>query len=207
MLMTATAVVLSGALGSCSAGTSEKSGAGAKTKTDTTGKPSASTTLSPNVRKVAQPLDTKAFETDPCRLIPKATLASLGYTEPGKVGKQPKGSSPDCAWFSERNLTSLSVRIQTFNRDGGIGGLTGLYTGHESGQLPFLEKAPDVGEYQAVNADLQDRRGVGACNLHVGIADDLDFSIATQGYEAGAQVCGAAAQKAAAAVIATLKGG
>jgi len=54
-------------------------------------------------------------------------------------------------------------------------------------------------------ADRQDRRPRGACNLHVGITDDLDFSVATQGYSGSQDSCDAA-QQVAVAVVKTLKG-
>jgi hypothetical protein len=153
-----------------------------------------------------QPLDTSKFEADPCGLVPKDVLSGLTFPGPGTLS--PKGgaaSGPYCGWDSSTLGRSVMVTVQTGNRDRGIGGLAGVYTGHDSGQMPFVEPAPDVSGYQAVYADLQDRRARGACNLHVGIADDLDFSVATQGYDGQQDSCDVA-QQTATAVVKTLKG-
>jgi hypothetical protein len=156
------------------------------------------------VRKVAKPLDLVKFEANPCGLVPQAVAAELGFVAPGTVTpKEQAVAGPYCGWINQNNGRNLTVTIPVGNRDAGIGGLAGLYAGHESGQMPFLEKAPDVLGYQALFADLQDRRPRGSCNLHVGVSDDLVFSVGDQGYTGQQDSCDAA-QKVAAAVVKTL---
>jgi hypothetical protein len=160
----------------------------------------------PQVRKVVQPLNPSKFEADPCGLVPQQVMAELSYPNPGAVTpKDQSPSGPYCGWNSSPVGRGMMVTIQTGNRDSGTGGLAGLYAARDSGQMPFLEPAPEVSGYQAVYADRQDRRPRGACNLHIGITDDLDFSVATQGYSGPQDSCNAA-QQVAVAVVKTLKG-
>ncbi|MFD9893367.1 DUF3558 domain-containing protein [Amycolatopsis sp. NPDC059027] len=169
----------------------------------------ASSAADPNVPKVSRPLDASAYVADPCKLVPQSVLTPLRYTEPGTAHTDPHQADtqagPYCGWMIGAEGLSLQVFVETGNRDRGLGGLAGLYTGKRSGQLGFLEPAPSVEGYPAVYADKRDRRAGGNCNLDVGIADDLVFSVAPQGYKGQQDSC-QVAQTVAAAVIKTLKG-
>jgi hypothetical protein len=182
--------------------------------TETSGSPApaqpsqsaAAAAAHPEVHVVARPLDPTKFEADPCGLVPRETISGLGFPDPGTAeSKSDALTGPNCNWISTSSGRRVSVTLQTGNRDSGIGGLNGIYTGHDSGQMPFVENAPDVSGYQAVYADRQDRRSRGACNLHVAIRDDLVFSVGDQGYDGQQDSCDAARQVAA-AVVKTLKG-
>lgn len=171
----------------------------------TTQPTSSPASSNPAVPKVAQPLDVSAFVADPCGLVPQDTMAGLGYSSPGTAhDKAQSPAGPDCGWINSDNGRNLAVILQTNNRDSGIGGLAGIYTGRDTGQLLLLEPAPDVMGYPAVYSDRQDRRDRGACNLVVGVADDLVFSVGDQGYTGSQDSCDAA-QRVAAAVVKTLK--
>ncbi|MFE0020764.1 DUF3558 domain-containing protein [Amycolatopsis sp. NPDC059021] len=173
------------------------------------GKPSSSRAADPNVPKVSQPLSVAKYESDPCQTIPQSVLTALRYTDPGKV--QPRDNSPagevgpSCGWVIGAEGLGLQVILETGNRDKGIGGIAGQYTGKRMGQLGFVIPAPDVDGYPAVYADLKDRRAEGNCSLVVGIADDLVFSVGAEGYKGEQDSC-RVAQQAASAVIKTLKG-
>jgi hypothetical protein len=179
--------------------------------TPTSGKPTpvtppSSTAGHPEVRAVAQPLDPSKFEVDACGLAPQEVMSGLGFPDAGTAeAKSDALTGPNCSWISASSGRRVSVTLQTGNTESGIGGLNGIYTGHDSGQMPFVAPAPDVSGYQAVYADRQDRRSRGACNLHVGIKDDLVFSVGDQGYDGAQDSCAAAAQVAG-AVVKTLKG-
>ncbi len=157
----------------------------------------------PNVPKVANPLDASAFVSEACKLLPAASAAELGFTEPG----EPKNdtSNPSCSWGIRGKADSMQIILGSGNREKGMGGLAGLYKAKEAGQLRFLEPGPEVDGYPTVYYGLQDRRAGGNCDLSVGIADDLTVSAHAGGYENEQDSCGNA-QKAASAVIKTLKG-
>jgi hypothetical protein len=167
--------------------------------------PASSTSSNPAAPKVANPLDVSAFLADPCKLVPQVTLSGLGFSNPGTVhDKNQSPAGPDCGWIDPNAARNMTVILQTNNRDSGIGGLAGIYTGRDTGQLLLVEPAPDVDGYPAVFSDRQDRRPRGACNLVVGIEDDLVFSVGNQGYEGAQDSCDAARQVAG-AVVKTLK--
>jgi hypothetical protein len=168
--------------------------------------PTSQASTHPEVHKVAQPLDPSKFEATPCGLVPRDVMTGLGFSGAGSPKLEGETvSGPSCGWINSDDGRNLSVTLETGNRKAGIGGLAGLYTGRDSGQMPFLEPAPEVSGYQAVYADQQDRRPRGACDLHVGIADDLVFTIGDQGYSGARDSCDAAGQVAV-AVVKTLKG-
>ncbi|OXM54375.1 DUF3558 domain-containing protein [Amycolatopsis alba DSM 44262] len=175
------------------------------TPTPTTGTSSASSASpdDPDVPKVATPLDASKYVGDVCKLLPAATTAELGFTEPG----EPKSdtSNPACSWGIRGKAASLQIILGSGNREKGMGGLAGLHKAKKSGQLRFLEPGPEVDGYPTVYYGLADRRASGNCDLSVGVADDLTISAQAEGYKSEQDSCGNA-QKAASAMIKTLKG-
>ncbi|WP_254896600.1 DUF3558 domain-containing protein [Amycolatopsis sp. Hca4] len=167
--------------------------------------------VDPDVPKVTQPpLDAGKYVSDTCAVIPKDLLASMKYTEGGDykpAGNTPlTAAGPSCSWKIEGEGIGLQVILGTGNRDQGTGGLAGTYAAYRQKRfVKFLEPAPAVEGYPAVYADIQDERPMGTCALVVGIADDLSFSLQAQGYQGQDDSCAAAA-KAAAGVVKTLKG-
>ncbi|OXM69429.1 hypothetical protein CF165_07850 [Amycolatopsis vastitatis] len=189
-------------LAGCSA---EKTGT-ASPAPNTSASPGAS--VNPDVPKVPAPLDVSKYTSKPCDIVPASVLSSLRFTDAGDTQLRDDGygaAGPGCAWKISGEGISMQIVIATGNRDRGLGGLTGLYGAHESGQFPFLEKAPDVEGYPAIYLDKKDRRPGGNCHLDIGVADDLAIAVYAGGYEGQQDSC-AAAQKVAAAVITTLKG-
>ncbi|MGW5721751.1 DUF3558 domain-containing protein [Amycolatopsis sp. NPDC003865] len=170
--------------------------------------PASSVPVNPDVPKVTTPLDASKYAAEPCDIVPASTLSALQFTDPGDTQLQDNGigaAGPGCSWKIAGAGVSMQVIIGTGNRDNGLGGLAGLYTAHEDGQLPFLEKAPDVEGYPAIYIDKRDRRPLGNCSLDVGVADDLAVGVYSGGYEGQQDSCAAASQVAA-AIITTLKG-
>ena len=169
---------------------------------------SGNASADPNVPKVKTPLDASKYVGDPCKLVPDVLISSLGYPDPGKfhpADNTPLGQAgPGCYWIAS-DARSVQMTLGTVSRERGAGGLAGFYRSHAAGVLPFLEPAPDVDGYPAVYIDIRDRRSSGSCHISVGIADDLEFAVATQGYQGEQDSCGAV-QQVAGAVIKTLKG-
>ncbi|GAB3167972.1 DUF3558 domain-containing protein [Amycolatopsis stemonae] len=169
---------------------------------------SSGASANPDVPKVATPLDASKYAAKPCDIVPAATLSSLRFTGAGETQLQDEGlgaAGPGCSWKISGEGVSMQVIIGTGNRDRGLGGLAGLYTAHDDGQLPFLEKAPDVEGYPAIYVDKRDRRPMGNCSMDIGVADDLAVGVFSGGYQGQDDSCGAA-QQVAAAIITTLKG-
>ncbi|MEU4671492.1 DUF3558 domain-containing protein [Amycolatopsis sp. NPDC023774] len=172
------------------------------------GPASSSAAGDPRAPKVAQPLDPAAYLGKPCSLVPQSALTPLHYSGPGEAtlaGSEFAGAGPGCAWTIGAEGLSVQIVIGTGNRDQGIGGLAGIYRAQDSGQLGFVDPAPSVDGYPAVFSDLTDRRARGNCNLWVGLADDLAFAVAAQGYQGEQDSC-QVAETVAGAVVGTLKG-
>lgn len=157
----------------------------------------------PNVPKVANPLNASAFVGDACKLLSPAAAAELGFTEPGESSNDTSNS--DCSWGIRGKADSLQLILGSGNREKGMGGIAGLHKAKEAGQLRFLEPGPEVDGYPTVYYGIQDRRAGGNCDLAVGVADDLTVGVHAGGYDNEQESCGNA-QKAASAVIKTLKG-
>lgn len=173
----------------------------------TTPSGSSAAPVDPNVPRVSRPsLDVSAYEGDPCKTVPGATLSGLGYADPGKphVGSEDvEKAGPACSWMISGTGRSVQVILGTGNRAKGQGGLAGIY--RAKNRFKFIEPGPDIEGYPVIYADTSDRRSSGECNLQVGAADDLAIAVQASGYEGRQDSCDAA-QQAAAAVVKTLKG-
>jgi hypothetical protein len=186
----------------------EKAGTASPAPSESAPGSSSNSSANPDVPKVAVPLDVSKYVSKPCDIVPASALSSLQFTGAGDTQLQDNGlgaAGPGCSWKISGEGVSMQVIIGTGNRDRGAGGLTGLYGAHESGQFPFLAPAPDVDGYPAIYVDKRDRRPLGNCSEHVGVADDLAINVYAGGYEGEQDSC-AAAQQVAAAIITTLKG-
>ncbi|HVV12855.1 DUF3558 domain-containing protein [Amycolatopsis sp.] len=175
----------------------------------TQGTPSAATSSDENpssaVPTVAHPLDPSSYVGKPCDLVPQQLVSQLGYSDPTPSDAN-SALGPGCGWIDVRtsqgkNL-NVSVQILKGKRNGGI---ASVYKTKDAGGYDFVDPT-EVSGYPAVFADTQDRRPEGDCNLFVGIADDLTFGVAADGYQNEQDSCGAATQVAA-SVITTLQGG
>ncbi|WP_037808964.1 MULTISPECIES: DUF3558 domain-containing protein [unclassified Amycolatopsis] len=163
---------------------------------------SSSNTNGDGAPKVEQPItNTSGFETDPCSVIPTASVESAG----GKVDRtKVENSSTDktCAWVftSGGNFSGSLVTGNTH-------GLDGVYMQHRSGVITYFKPQPAIQGYPAVVYD-RGQPAPGRCNLAVGIRDDLTYTVVTQLMRespAYADPC-ALATKLAGAAISHMKG-
>jgi hypothetical protein len=158
------------------------------------GSPTGQSPTGPEAPPITDPLDADAFLDDPCELTPLAELSGLGYAEPGEPKTEDdvarELSGPSCHWSGAEAGVGMTVQIQTVNRDNGIGGIAGLHEAAANGQLGFLEQTDDLSGYPAYFAGLSDRRSTGSCGLAVGIADDLNFTVTSLGYQGADDSCG-----------------
>lgn len=170
----------------------------------------------PAVPKVADPLDAGPFLSDPCKLVDDATIASIGEFDPGEADvDSPEAKNligPSCGWDGKDNFgLDLSVEIGTVHQrqaEPKYRGIAGIYGGKEAGLVDEFEPVEIAGHpgYPAAYAWLDGDRERGRCPLYVGIADDLTFTATVQNEDQPDQAC-PAAQKAAAAVLVSLKRG
>ncbi|EHR52549.1 Protein of unknown function (DUF3558) [Saccharomonospora marina XMU15] len=177
--------------------------------------PSSSQTQGDNfpVPHISEPLDPSPYLDDPCGLVPRSFVNNLGY---GGAGQASSGdipgvgslTGPGCNWGAAGQLEMMSLNFQTEARKRGEqGGLRQHYALYESGDKYAYWEPATVASYPAAFADLADRRNRGWCNLIVGVADDLSFSVATQGHEDDPARACENATALATKVVELLKGG
>ncbi len=116
-------------------------------------------------------------------------------------------AGPSCTWFLDPvRAGSLGVTFLTANNEG----LSNTYAKDKAGAWGLFETIDPIEGYPAVMADLDDARPDGFCRIEVGIRDDLTFSAGMAASRDvspfNADPC-AAAEKAAALAIQTMKGG
>ncbi len=176
----------------------------------TTQEASEETDLAPE-RRVSDPLDVSSYLSKPCDLVSPQMLSKLG-TSPEKGEARLPGddkvaaqSGPYCDWSGERE-GSISVAIASGNAERGVGGLRGLQILRDQGRFKLWEET-SVSGYPAVYLGAADARAEGDCDLAVGIADDMTFSVAAISFRENPKRAYQVTSEVAADVIKTLKEG
>ncbi len=162
-------------------------------------------------RGVSDPLDVSPYLSKPCGLVSAEMLDELGTSlqeseprlpENDKIAAQ---SGPYCSWSGERE-GSISVAVASKNSERGMGGLRGLEALRDQGRFSLWDET-SVSGYPAVYLGVTDDRARGDCDLAVGIADDMTFSVTAISFYDNPQRACEVASEVAADVIRTLKGG
>ncbi|WP_198009096.1 DUF3558 domain-containing protein [Saccharomonospora saliphila] len=179
------------------------------------GNPSVSKSLGrPDSTAVPSPpreLGFASYAEDPCKLISKELLESLGYDPSGTVGTEEDGLAIEyagrgCYWTSNEDPEDfLAINLQTSNSQGGRGGLSERYRFYEAGGYAYW-RATQVDEYPAAFFDLLDERAEGRCGIGVGIADDLSYSVVAQNYKENPQRACNVVKEIAGDALQSLKG-
>jgi hypothetical protein len=157
-----------------------------------------------NAPKIENPLDASKYLTQPCAVLSPAQLQAFKITKPGTphvddpVAKQ---AGPYCGWRSDDAIPfGFDVGFLTGNKNG----LSDTLEGGKKAFPGYFEPT-EVEGYPAVFNDVADRRPTGACNITVGISENLAFRAQEQANKStGARSCDGAKQLAA-AVIQTLR--
>lgn len=158
--------------------------------------------------KVTTPMaDVSAFESDPCSVATAEQFKSIGLKIRKSEADTESATGPSCNWFFDPAGTgTIDGSFMSANSEG----LSNLYAKDKAGEWGLFQDAGKIDGHPAVFASREDERGDGACNLEVGLRDDLTFFVGV-----GARLdegplhkdpCGAA-KKVAGLVIKTLKGG
>lgn len=154
--------------------------------------------------KVGKPLSVSAFEQDPCAVMSATQLRSIRVSVSDVNPDAENATGPNCNWVMGPGFGSFGGAILTSNDEG----LSSLYAKNAAGELGFFEKIADVGGYPGVAYDIVDDRDSGACNVEIGVSDELTYYI---GVNAGrkspfkSKPCDLA-EKLAALAVETMKG-
>lgn len=152
---------------------------------------------------IDQPLDTSAFEKDPCKTLEPAQLQRLGITVPGET-ELDKTAGPGCTW---EDISANSLTEVTFATNGA--GLQRDYA--KRNEYPNFKELPPVAGYPAVAGASNDPippEESGTCDVHVGVSNDLTFLVQSGSFDGPdkADPCGKA-QQVAGEVVQTLQAG
>ncbi|WP_040922204.1 DUF3558 domain-containing protein [Saccharomonospora xinjiangensis] len=162
-------------------------------------------------RRVSEPLEISPYLSRPCDLVSSQLLGKLGTSPDKSNPRLPKddevaaGVGPSCSWKIEGE-GSIGIGIASENARRGAGGLRALELLREQGRFKLWEES-SVSAYPAVYFGVRDARTEGDCDLAVGIADDMTFSVAAIGFSSGDQQACDVADEIAADVIANLRKG
>jgi hypothetical protein len=157
----------------------------------------------PSQDTVQNPIDTKAFESNPCSLLTKSQLAAYGVTKPGK--KDPAGGNGPACNFAPDDIKKPGFGVSVNTMSGGFSGLE-----RAKGQLGYFKETAPINGYKAVNTDI-DSNGPsqGSCSTNVAVSSNrlLEVGISSGGTNSPYQnhMCGLTEQIAK-KVIATAKG-
>lgn len=161
-------------------------------------------------QRVSEPLDISAYLSDPCGLVSVEKLGELGFSPGDGEAHLPEDdefaaqTGPACGWVGQGN-GSISVIITSKNTERGVGGLEGLRALYEQGRYRLWEET-FVADYPAAYLGVSDARSRGDCNIAVGIADDMAFSVTASSFRDNPAMACQVADEVAVDVIENLKG-
>lgn len=116
--------------------------------------------------KVAKPLDTTKWQSDPCAALTPTQLAALGVSQQGKLTPDPTGSV--CDWSPQ-----LDAHYGLgFNAQFDPGEAKGLANDYEFAQ-GTLQRLPDIDGQPAVTQPAQNTDG--SCTIYIGATDTVDY--------------------------------
>lgn len=150
---------------------------------------------------VTDPLDTDAFEQDPCRMLTDAQVEQAGLIPPGESGEGATAAS--CAWRNRTTNSSARVQFEVESRRG----LSAAYRANADGEYDLWDEVPDIAGYPAVIADITDGRASGDCAIVVGTSDEvtLDLAVTLSASKVGEVDPCDAAQEVAELALQTMK--
>ncbi|HEX3787069.1 MAG TPA: DUF3558 domain-containing protein [Pseudonocardiaceae bacterium] len=122
--------------------------------------------------KVTTPLDTTAFQQNPCSALTPAQLSALavpGPTSKGTVGLPSQASGPTCDLVMVAGSSVVSAGFLTNYQPGSPKGLAYVYSTGNPPRLPDIEGLPAV--------LLKDAQGADGCQVDVGTSDDVVYVV------------------------------
>ncbi|OLF09426.1 hypothetical protein BLA60_19860 [Actinophytocola xinjiangensis] len=125
--------------------------------------------------RVANPLDTTAYQRDPCQALNSEQTRELALEDQGTVEEGDVGLI--CEW---RSLRGEPAGVDISSLDRNPYGLTGAYRAQKTGVLKLFEELPEVEGHPAVAYGRNDQRDAGVCAVLVGMTDQLTFEFAVR---------------------------
>lgn len=157
--------------------------------------------------KVENPIaDTSSWEADPCSVISADQLAGIGLKAPTPQRDDAPDLGPGCLW--EFDADSASVFSGSLGTAGARQGISNLYQHKEQGTVEVFEELQPIEGHPAVISMPTDDRSEGACDVSVGLRDDLVYTVvmtAEPSTAQGKEPC-EWAEKLATLAVQTMKG-
>jgi Protein of unknown function (DUF3558) len=144
--------------------------------------------------KVDNPLNTAAFQQDPCSaLTASQTQQELNLPPTGEPDEITLGKG--CEWSNKETRGEVKIGFLLDNHRG----LSAFYDANQRGEYPYFIELPPVADHPAIASDIEDRRALGRCIVAVGVTDELVVEVILQLSQANVgkkDACGVAAQVA-----------
>ncbi|MEU3763532.1 DUF3558 domain-containing protein [Amycolatopsis keratiniphila] len=149
---------------------------GTSTSASPTPAPASSTGLPrAGAPAVQSPLKTDLLATDPCGAATKAEVEAVGGTLKSAAAED-IANGRGCAWIFAKSAGNISGALNVSQPDG----LSHLYALRAQGSgLTTFKPLPDIAGYPAVEY-ANGGEGRGACQLAVGLRDDVTYVLVTQ---------------------------
>lgn len=152
---------------------------------------------------VANPLDTTAYQQDPCKALTSAQARELNVTPTSEIYDGGLGNG--CQWFNEQTRGQTDVVFD----DKDPRGLSALYAANKADKYEYFEQLAPIEGYPAIVRDVIDDRPRGNCTVVTGVTNEIAFEAIVQLSQANVgkkDPCDVAAQVAE-MVLQTMKQG
>ncbi len=155
------------------AGCAEESGGAPGPTEPMPSEPAANALPHSGAPKVENPIDTAAFEAEPCSVATLAQLGAAGLEFKPAEPDPEKSIGSDCLWrFSAAGYGLVGGTFIGLHEQG----LSALYARRSSYGL--FEEIPPIGGYPALIWNTSDHRTEGFCTISIGLRDDQNYDVA-----------------------------
>ncbi|GAA5105358.1 DUF3558 domain-containing protein [Haloechinothrix salitolerans] len=155
---------------------------------------------------VAQPINTKKWESDPCSVISAKQFSSIGFDDVDAEPNPHVEAGPTCDWYPS-NATLAGFSGAFITGDPPTEGLSRLYERRELGDYKVWQELRPIAGHPAIRAEYKDESDRGICGITVGVRNDLAYGVEVtdEDKEITNDPC-AFAQKIANLAVKTMKG-
>ncbi len=120
---------------------------------------------------VSNPLDTTAFQEDPCKALTASQTQGLNVPSTGEQYDDSLGNG--CKWTNAE--THGETIIGFLDKD--PRGLSAVYKANEQGKWAYFEELSPVEGYPAVARSQSDERADGYCSVVIGASNEVAFDV------------------------------
>ncbi len=155
------------------AGCAEESGGAPGRTSAPSSEPAANALPHSGAPKVENPIDTAAFEAEPCSVATPRQLSAAGLEFKPAEPDPEQSTGSDCLWrFSATGYGLVGGTFFGLHDQG----LSALYARRSSYGL--FEEIPPIGGYPALVWNTSDHRKEGFCTISIGLRDDQTYDVA-----------------------------